>query len=54
MKLLGEKLTSWNHHYTEFKFSGVASHYWLGVHRNPCELWCHDKHWFLSWWEQLM
>ena len=27
------------------------------VHRGipkECELWCHDRHWFLSWWKQLM
>ena len=41
-------------HYTEFKLSGIASLCWLGVlHGIPkgCELWCHDKPRFLSWWE---
>jgi len=49
-------------YYNEFYFrlSGVGSPCWLGVHRGlpkECELWCHDKRWFLSWWqwwEQLM
>ena len=29
---------------------------WLDVYRGiskECELWCHDKRWFLSWWKQL-
>ena len=33
MKLLGEKLISWNHHFTEFRLSGVGSPCWLAVHR---------------------
>ena len=57
MKPLGEKLISWNRQYTEGRLSGVGSPSWFGVHRGlpkECELWCHDKRWFLSWWEQLM
>ena len=57
MKTLSEKLISWNRHCTQFRLSGVGSPCWLGVHHGlpkECELWCHDKRWFLSWWEQLM
>ena len=34
-----------------------SSSCWVDVHRgisNECELWCHNKCCFLSWWEQLM
>ena len=53
----GWKMIPWNCDYTEFRLSGVTSQCWLGFHRgipNKCELWCHDKRWFLSWWEQLI